>query len=175
MKKLKRIAVCTVIILICFLLETTIFQYLALASVIPNLLIVVTSSFGFMRGKKEGMYIGLLCGCLIDIFYGDYLGVNALIYMYIGYLNGFFRQLFFPDEIGLPMFLIAVSDLSYNFAVYFFRFLFRNRLHFFYYLWHIMLPELVFTLLMMIIIYYVILKINRRLEDIEKRSAAKFV
>ena len=163
------------IVIVCFLLQTTFFKSLSFLTVSPNLLVIVTASFGFMRGKKEGMYIGLLCGCLIDIFYGDYLGVNALIYMYIGYLNGFFRQLFFPDEIGLPMFLIAVSDLSYNFAVYFFRFLFRNRLHFFYYLWHIMLPELAFTLLMMIIIYYVILKINRRLEDIEKRSSAKFV
>ena len=163
------------IVIVCFLLQTTFFKSLSFLTVSPNLLVIVTASFGFMRGKKEGMYIGLLCVCLIDKFYGDYLGANALIYMYIGYLNGFFRQLFFPDEIGLPMFLIAVSDLSYNFAVYFFRFLFRNRLHFFYYLWHIMLPELVFTLLMMIIIYYVILKINRRLEDIEKRKAAKFV
>ena len=163
------------IVIVCFLLQTTFFKSLSFLTVSPNLLVIVTASFGFIKKKKEGMYIGLLCGCLIDIFYGDYLGVNALIYMYIGYLNGFFRQLFFPDEIGLPMFLIAVSDLSCNFAVYFFRFLFRNRLHFFYYLWHIMLPELVFTLLMMIIIYYVILKINRRLEDIAKRSAAKFV
>ena len=164
-----------IIVIVCFLLQTTLFQSISFLTVAPNLMIIVTASFGFMRGKKEGMYIGFLCGALIDIFYAQILGGYALLFMYIGYLNGFFRQLFFPDEIGLPMFLIAVSDLSYNFAVYFFRFLFRNRLHFFYYLWHIMLPELVFTLLMMIIIYYVILKINRRLEDIEKRSSAKFV
>ena len=73
------------------------------------------------------------------------------------------------------MVLIAASDFIYNFVIYFFLFLFRNRLGFFYYLSHVILRELVYTLLMMIILYFIILKINRRLEEIEKRSAAKFV
>ena len=58
MKKIKRILICAVLITVCFLLETTVFQKLAFASIIPNLLIIVTSSFGFMRGQKEGMIIG---------------------------------------------------------------------------------------------------------------------
>ncbi len=58
------------IIFVCFLLQTTFFQALALASISPNLLIVVVSSFGFMRGRKEGMYIGFLTGLVFDAFYG---------------------------------------------------------------------------------------------------------
>ena len=95
--------------------------------------------------------------------------------MYIGYLNGFFRKLFFPEDFKLPMVLIAASDFLYNFVIYFFLFLFRNRREFPYYLSHVILPELVYTLLMMIILYFIILKVNRHLEEIEKRSAAKFV
>ena len=45
MKKIKRILICAVLITVCFLLETTVFQKLAFASIIPNLLIIVTSSF----------------------------------------------------------------------------------------------------------------------------------
>lgn len=41
-----------IIIAICFLLQTTLFQALSFASISPNLLIIVVSSFGFMRGKK---------------------------------------------------------------------------------------------------------------------------
>ncbi|MBO5247620.1 MAG: rod shape-determining protein MreD [Eubacterium sp.] len=163
------------IVLICFLLQTTLFQSISFLTVAPNLLIIVTASFGFMRGKKEGMYIGLLCGVLVDIFYSHILGGYALLFMYIGYMNGFFRKLFFPEDFKLPMFLIATSDFIYNFVIYFFLFLFRNRLNFAYYLSHIILPELVYTLLMMIVLYFIILKINRHLEEIEKRSAAKFV
>jgi rod shape-determining protein MreD len=164
-----------VIVLVCFLLQTTLFPSITFFTVTPNLLIIVTASFGFMRGKKEGMYIGFLCGMLVDIFYASGLGGYALLYMYIGYLNGFFRKLFFPEDLKLPMALIAASDFVYNFVIYFFLFLFRNRLEFPYYLSHVILPELVYTLLMMIVLYFLILKVNQHLEEIEKRSAAKFV
>ncbi len=171
---LRKIVVC-LIVAVCFLLQTTLFKSIPFLTVAPNLLIIVTSSFGFMRGKKEGMYIGFLCGALVDIFYADILGGYAMLFMYVGYANGFFRKLFFPEDFKLPMALIAASDFVYNFAVYFFLFLFRRRLDFGYYLSHVILPELVYTLLMMIALYFVLLKANQKLEEIEKRSEAKFV
>ena len=66
------------IITICFLLQTTVFQAITFANIAPNLLIIVVSAFGLMRGKKEGLIIGFFCGLLIDIFFGFYLGVYAL-------------------------------------------------------------------------------------------------
>lgn len=165
----------SIIIAVCYLLQTTLFQALSFASITPNLLIIVVSAFGFMRGKKEGLYIGFFTGILLDIFSGSVIGINALIYMYIGYLNGYFRKMFYPEDIKLPMLLIAGSDMVYSLIVYFFLFLFRSRLDFHYYLFHIILPELVYTMLITILLYVVILKINQKLEVIEKRSASKFV
>lgn len=148
---------------------------LSIASISPNLLIVVTSSFGFMRGRKEGMWIGFFSGLLLDIFFGSVIGFYALIYACIGYVNGFFRKRFFPDDIKLPLILIATSDLSYNALVYLFLFFLRKRFQIRFYLLNIMLPELVYTILVTIVLYFIILKINNRLEEIEKRRASKFV
>ena len=83
--------------------------------------------------------------------------------------------MFFPDDIKLPLILIAMSDFSYNILVYLFLFFLRGKLRFPYYLIHIMLPELVYTILVTIILYFVILKINQKLEVSERRSAGKFV
>lgn len=47
-------------------------------------------------------------------------------------------------------------------------FLFRNRYSFDYYFLHIIVPELVYTMLITIFLYFIILKINQRLEAIEK-------
>ncbi len=163
------------IIVVCFLLQTTLFQTLSFASIAPNLLIVVVSSFGFMRGRKEGMWIGLFSGLLVDVFFGSVIGFYALIYMYIGYINGFFRKIFFPEDIKLPLILISASDLGYNLLVYFFLFFLRGKFQFGYYILHIMIPELVYTIVITIALYFVILKINQKLEAIEKRSASKFV
>lgn len=172
---MKRKIAVFIIITICFLLQSTLFQSLSFASISPNLLIVVTSSFGFMRGRKEGMWIGFFSGLILDIFFGSVIGFYALIYSYIGYINGFFRKRFFPDDIKLPLILIAASDFSYNILVYLFLFFLRGRFRFDYYLVNIILPELVYTILVTIVLYFVILKINNKLEETEKRRASKFV
>ena len=163
------------IIVICFLLQSTVFQALSFASISPNLLIVVVSSFGFMQGRKEGMWIGLFCGLLLDIFFGDVFGFYTIVYMVIGYINGMFRKIFYPDDIKLPMMLILGSDLVLGLIMYLLRFLSRKKVHFGYYLGHIIIPEMVYTLVIKLGLYFILLKINQHLEKIEKRSAAKFV
>ena len=163
------------IIAVCYLLQSTVFQALSFASISPNLMIVVVSAFGFMRGKKEGLWIGFFSGLLIDIFYGSVIGLYALLYMYVGYTNGLFRKMFFPEDIKLPMLLIAVSDFSCSLIIYFLLFLFRGKFDILYYLLNIMIPELVYTMVVTIFLYFIILKINQKLETIEKRSAVKFV
>lgn len=172
---MRRKAAVFLIIVVCFLLQSTLFQALSIAAISPNLLIVAVSSFGFMRGRKEGMWIGFISGLLMDVFFGSVMGFYTLVYMYIGYINGFFRKRFFPEDIKLPLILIAASDLGYSLLVYLFWFFFRGRFQFGYYLIHVMIPELVYTVLVAVILYFVILKINQKLEVIEKRSASKFV
>lgn len=172
---MKRTIILMITVVVCFLLQSTVFQALSFASISPNLLIILTSSMGFMRGKKEGMLIGFVSGILLDIFYGSVMGFYALLYMYMGYLNGLFRKLFFPEDIKLPMILISASDLICNLFIYFFQFLFRGRFEFSFYLSHIIIPEWVYTILVTIFLYFILLKINQKLEMTEKRSTGKFV
>lgn len=172
---MKRKIVTVCIILMCFLLESTVFPSLSFASVTPNLMIIVTSSFGFMRGKKEGMMVGFLSGLLIDIMFSDLIGFYTLIYTVLGYANGFFRKIFYDDDIKLPLILIAASDFLQGNIVCIFMFIMRSRFHYFYYLKSIIIPELIYTILITLILYQVILKINKKLESEEQRSASKFV
>ena len=85
---MRRKIVLFIIITICFLLQCTVFQSLSFAGIAPNLLIIVVSAFGLMRGKKEGLLVGFFCGLLVDIFFGFYLGVYALLYLYVGSIYG---------------------------------------------------------------------------------------
>lgn len=161
---MKRKIVITLIILISFLLQSTVFQTLSIGSISPNLMIIVVSSFGFMGGKKEGMAVGFFCGLLEDIFFGRLLGMHAMIYMYIGYANGYFNHIFYGDDIKLPISLISVSELVYGLGTYLIMFLMRSRFAFSYYMRRIILPELVYTLIMTLVFYRLIFLINRKLE-----------
>jgi rod shape-determining protein MreD len=171
---LRKITV-TLLIFISFLLESAVFNHFALGGIVPKITIILTSSFGFMRGEKEGMTIGFCCGLLSDVFFGGVLGFYALILTYIGYINGKFSRIFYPEDIKLPIALIVVSDLSYGVICYILLFLLRGRFDFPYYFTRIILPEALYTIVTTIVVYPVILKINERLEAREKRSAQKFV
>ncbi len=166
--------VLTISIIVFYILQCTIFKSLALASVSPNLLLILTFAAGFMRGKKEGMYVGFFSGLILDLFYGKTIGFNAILYMYIGYINGFFNSVFYDEDVTLPIGLVCASDFVYNFFYYIFSFLLRNRLDFPYYLVHIIIPEMIYTVVITLLIYRLMLRINRKMESIEKRSATKF-
>lgn len=161
-------------IIVFYVLQCTLFKTFALASVSPNLLLILTFAAGFMRGKKEGMYVGFFSGLILDIFYGQVIGFNALLYMYIGYINGFFNSMFYDEDVTLPIGLVFASDFVYNFFYFIFSFLLRNRLNLIYYFIHIILPEMIYTVVITLLIYRIMLKINRKLEAYEKRSATKF-
>ena len=164
-----------ILILFCFLLQTTLFRSLAFAGIVPNLLIVLTSAFGFMRGEKEGLLIGFFSGILCDIFFADILGFYALVYMYIGFLNGKFCKIFYPEDIKLPLALITASDLSYGVLCYVLLFLLRGRLNFPFYLGTVILPEVVYTIVITCWLYPLALFVNNRLEGFERKRAKKFV
>ena len=169
---MKRKIVIALMIIVCFLLQSTLFQSLSLASISPNLLIILTSAYGFMKGKKEGMAVGFFCGLLEDIFFGRLLGMHALIYMYIGYANGYFNQIFYGEDIKLPMALISVSELAYGLGTYLIMFLMRSRFDFFYYLKRIILPELLYTIIVTLFVYRIIYMIDQKLEkkkDLKER------
>ncbi|WWR14595.1 rod shape-determining protein MreD [Lachnospiraceae bacterium JLR.KK008] len=172
---MKRKILIGVWILVCFLLQCTVFHALSFGGIIPNLLIILTSSYGFMGGRKNGLMTGFLSGLLLDIFFGEAIGFYALIYMYIGYINGNFRKIFFPEDIKLPLCLIAASDLAYNILCYSLLFLLRSRFQIGYYFIYIILPEVVYTVGISLIMYPVILRIDQKLTEREKRSAKKFV
>lgn len=172
---MKRFIVTAFFIFICFLLQCTVFRALAFGGIVPNLLIVLTASFGFMCGEKNGLLIGFFSGLLVDIFFGSVIGFYALIYMYIGYANGKFSAIFYPEDIKLPITLILCSDFLYGLTCYVILFLLRAKFDFSYYLVHIILPEMVYTVVVTLFLYPVILRVNHSLEQQEKRGEKKFV
>ena len=143
MMRLKRTLFYILSVIFCFLLQTSVFQFLKLADVMPNVLLILTVTLGLIRGKKAGIGIGFSCGLLIDIFFGDVLG---------------------------PFGLLVINTLAYSFAIFFFFFALRGRFAFFSYLKDIMIPEAVYTGLIALPLYKLLLFIDVRISDSEKRS-----
>lgn len=172
---MKRKVTILLIIVAAFLFQSTILPGFQFASVGPNLLVIVTASFGFMRGRKEGMAVGFTAGIFFDLFWGTSLGFHMLLFTVIGYMNGSFQKLYYDEDIKLPLVLIGCSELLYGVSTCFFVYVLRGDFEFLDHMIHIIIPELVYTILATLILYQIILHVNKRLEAEEQRSASKFV
>lgn len=170
-KHLRRIIIIALIIFICYILQTSVLSRYPLSGVTPNILICVVATYGFMKGRRYGILIGFCTGLLLDIYSGVLFGLYALVYMYIGLLNGLFKKQFFGDDLRLPMILIGTSDLIYGVLSYFVLFTIRSQKDFSFYFMNVIMPEVVYTLVVSIFVYYAILHINNWIEKFEKKGS----
>lgn len=153
------------IALLCVLtaiLQTTLVSYIQIASIRPNLAVILTASFALMCGRVTGMTVGFFTGILLDFFGGGILGFYALIYMVIGYCAGYTYRIFYDDDIKTPLLLIGICDLAYGICQYVTTFLIRGRINVFFYLKRIIIPEVIYTAIFAVFLYQLNYYINRK-------------
>ncbi len=167
---MRRIITLGILIIISFVLQSALFPFIEVSGASPNLLLILTVSFGLMRGRKEGMLVGFFCGFLYDLFFGFAVGPYMIIYMLIGYCNGFFHRFYLVEDILLPIIIITVDDFIFNFITFIIFFVMRNRLNFSTYMKDIILPEMIYTAILTLIVFKLFVYINKRLKRAEKGS-----
>lgn len=150
---MKRYISMFILIVVCFLLQTTLFQSLQIANVIPNLLLVLVAASGFMYGRMMGMCSGILCGLLMDCLYSNVIGLGILMFVIIGYINGMANKLYFKDDMSIPLSAIVISDFIYGIMYYMFNYMLRGRLDFVSYFKGVILPEAVYTVIVGVLLY----------------------
>ena len=151
-------------ILILFVIQTSTFHYFGLADIMPNLLLILVVSSAYMRGRLTGLGIGFFTGLLMDIVYGELIGLYAFIYMIIGYFIGFSNKIYSNDDYTLPIVFVAISDFAFGLYNYIFDFLLRGRLNLLFYFRRIILPEMIYTIAVSIFLYKLLHLINHHLE-----------
>ncbi len=144
------------------LLQTTLLSYIEVASIRPNFPLILTVSFALMCGRLTGTTVGFISGILLDLFGGGVLGYYALLYMLTGYAAGSAYRIFYDDDIKTPLLLIGLCDLACGIVQYVTTFLFRGRIHFFFYLKRIIVPEMIYTVIFAVFLYQLNYYVNKK-------------
>lgn len=150
---MRKSIVSTILIVFAFLLQSTLFSQFTLGGIVPNVMIVIIASIGFLQGSKAGMWFGFIFGLITDIFFGNLIGLYACLYMFVGYLNGAGEKYLFSHDIKLPLLLIMITDFCYSNICYILFFLLKGRFDYWFYLKSIILPELIYTTVFACLIY----------------------
>jgi len=171
---MKRVISYVLLILVFFLIQNNIFAASSLIMTVPNLLMILVFSFGFIRGSLEGMLIGFFCGLLNDLFFGNTIGFTALMYSVLGYGMGLIGNLYYTDFVNLPLLLCLFSILIYHIGIYVFAFLINGYGSFGSYLGNVALPELLYTGIMTLLLYPLIRRVEELIQKWESRKARNY-
>lgn len=167
---MRRIIVNIAFIIFAFSLQICIFPFIPFLYAAPNLLIILTFTYGFSLGVEEGMLYGVICGVLMDLYFSGPFGFFTLLFLWIGFVNGKLTAYFYEEYIFLPFIVCTISEIMYNVFIYIFRFFIREKYDVLYYLKNIVIPEVIITLIFTLLLYRFLLWYNKKLRVLDSRG-----
>ena len=162
MKRVPRLLIYCLLFFTGILLQVSLVPALKVGGIVPNVLLILIASIGIFAGELTGMTAGFLSGLILDVLFGNLLGFYALIYLLIGFIAGKVGSLLYVEDIKFPLLFIAFLDCLYGLYCFVFQFLFQNRLYGWYFVRHILLPEVIYTGLFSVILYPVLSLLYKR-------------
>lgn len=149
----------SLIIIVNFILQSTIIPYFSVFDVVPNTGIIIVVIIALLKGKKLGASAGLLTGFLQDIIFGPVVGVNAFIYFFVGYLIGMTENKFSKDNMLLPVIMTIVSTAGYHFFYHLFMFFLNYNVSLSVIFKDIVISEMIYNSLVSILLFKLLSKI----------------
>lgn len=148
-----------IIIIINFILQSTVFQHIAILGVVPNTALIIIVSIALIKGEKIGGIIGLLIGFLQDVFFSVTLGANAFVYFFIGYCIGKAEQKVYKESVIIPIAFTAVSTVAYYLLYYIIMYFLAQKISFSFMFRNMGIKELIYNCVLVMPIYKWFLKI----------------
>ena len=140
-------------IIVSYLLQVTVFTNLRLADVVPDVLMILTVSLGYIVGKKTGALVGFTCGFLLDCTYGSLVGLFALAYSFLGYVSGYANKIYDSEDYTLPLFIIGGAEFLFNLFYFICFFMLKGDVDIGHYLVRFLFPRVIYTTMVSIIIF----------------------
>jgi len=169
-----RILVVTALVLVNFVLQSTLFPHIAILGVTPDTALILIVSYAILRGDIEGALFGMYAGFVQDLAGGFFIGMFALLGFVTGYICGKPFKDFFKDNYFLPFAILVIISLLYQIALYVATIMFTGQMDFLLYARTIILPKTIYTASLAIPLYSLLHYINARLERYEDRFSSVF-
>lgn len=172
---MKKNIVSIILTSLCFLLQSTLFSQFQLGGIVPNLMVVILATSGFLLGNRHGMWIGFAFGIITDILFGQgqIIGLYGILYMFVGYINGVLGNNLFPHDIKLPLFMIVLSDFAYSNVCFILFFVLRGKFNYFFFFKDVIMPELIYTTVFACIIFPMVQSLFKRIDNYDAKHSGE--
>ena len=124
MKKNKLILIAIILIV----LDNSFMPFLAIKNIYPSLIFIFSICYSIIKGKTEGVFVGVLGGIMQDIFFANCFGLNALINMFICYFAGVIGEGIWKEKRIIPVIIVIASTIIKGFIVFIVLYLMEYRI-----------------------------------------------
>ncbi|MCR5584347.1 MAG: rod shape-determining protein MreD [Lachnospiraceae bacterium] len=150
-------------IILCYLLQTSVFSYFRVSGVVPDCILILIIAIAYTKGQKQAIVTGFFSGLLLDLLFAETIGVCALIYMFTGFLAGYSNRVFEPRNIWLPAVMIFSGELFYSICYYITGFFLMGKTSLGAYIVNTIFPRALYTLIVAVLFYPLFLFVNKLL------------
>ena len=153
-----------------FTIESTIFPYIAVWGIKPNLAIVMVISIAMLKGSTAGALSGFFIGMIRDVFFGKFLGLHALLSMYMGFAAGHVNTRLVKENFLVLVFLSFFATTVYESTYYFLYSISRYQPDIVYFLKRIILPESIYNAVIAVFVYLIFHKLEMGIQARERAT-----
>lgn len=148
-----------------YILQANFFSWFNIASIMPNLFIILVLFIGLFTNRTMGTAYGVIVGLFLDLVIGQKVGINAVSLGLIGFLAAVFDKNFSKDSRMTIMLMVLVATIVTESLNYLLNYIFLNInveiLNFI----KILSIETVYNLILTIIIYQLMQKAGYYIEN----------
>lgn len=97
-----------------FIFQTTLLQFMTVFGTTINLILVMFVMIALQTNEITGSLIGLGLGCLMDLFYGQFFGINMLLFFTIGFIVGSISKDVYQLNFSADVLFVILATLYYH-------------------------------------------------------------
>ena len=154
--------------LVLFVLQFSFLPLISIYGVVPDLLVLATVSFSFLRGSAWGALIGFSLGLMQDLSAGAFFGLNAFLLTLIGLFFGRFSDRVLQEQFFLPLTASVAATLAKYLCsaliVYLLGYHFNPLLH----MGRVLFILLIFQLIFAYPVHWATFHLDKRVHDPER-------
>ena len=154
-----------VLLLISTIIQTNIIGYIRMFGITPNLFIIIITGFALLGGPVEGAAVGFAAGFIQDVIIGNAIGGYSLLGMYVGLTVGSFNKRFVKDSLFVAIPFVFLTTIVYETIFYLFSLYWGGQNEILFAAKNIILPEAIYNSLLTIIVFPIIVLIDRWIEE----------
>jgi rod shape-determining protein MreD len=148
------------LLLIC--LQNSLFEYIKIFGVKPDIVLTFVICFTLIRGNPEGTIVGAAGGIVEDVFFGGSFGINSIACMISAYFTGLVEEKIYKDNIFIPGIFTFCATIVKEMIVFLFMYLTRASMDISIVFTHIIVPEAIYNTILAVIFFRYLVKINTR-------------